>query len=67
MEINEKKCKPFGTGRKAMKLWIITQQIQLKKRNKKTNKQTNLQTLTVSCEKRSYSVRSKKKKKKNLQ
>ena len=46
MEINEEHCKSFGNGRKVMKLWIITQQFQLK-----TKKQNNLLTLTVSCEK----------------
>ena len=48
MGINEEDCKSFGNERKVMKLWIITQQFQLKK---KTNKQNNLLTLTVSCKK----------------
>ena len=48
MGINEEDCKSFGNKRKVMKLWIITQQFQLKK---KTNKQNNLLTLTVSCKK----------------
>ena len=39
MEINQEKCKSFRKGRKAMKLWIITLQFQLKKqRNKYINK-----------------------------
>ena len=37
MEINEENCKYFGNQRKAMKLWIITLQFQLKKQ-KQTNK-----------------------------
>ena len=37
MEINEH-CKSFENGRKVMKLWIITLQLQLKKQNKQTNK-----------------------------
>ena len=47
MEINQENCKPFGNGRKVMKLWIITLQVQLKKKseqNKQTDKQTNKQT-----------------------
>ena len=38
MEINQENCKSFGNERKAMKLWIITIQPQLKKQNKQTNK-----------------------------
>ena len=49
-----------------MRLWVIALQFQFKKQNKQTNKQTNKQsnllTLTVSCEKRSCLIRSKKKK-----
>ena len=48
MGINEEDCNSFGNERKVMKLWIITQQFQLKK---KTNKQNNLLTLTVSYKK----------------
>ena len=51
---------------KITRLSIITLQFQLKKENKQTNKQTSKQsnplTLTVSCEKRSCLIRSKKKK-----
>ena len=54
---------------KITRLSIITLQFQLKKEkqtNKQTNKQANKQsnplTLTVSCEKRSCLIRSKKKK-----
>ena len=47
-----------------MRLWIITLQFQLKKQSKQTSKQSNLLTLTVSCEKRSCLIRSKKKEKK---
>ena len=65
MEISGENCQPFGNGRKEMKLWIITLQIQLKK-ERQTNKQNNLLTLTVSCEKSSCSVRSKNKKTKPL-
>ena len=39
MEINEENYKLFWKGRKVMKLWSITLQIQLRKQNKKTNKQ----------------------------
>ena len=53
--------KPFGKWIKVMKLWVITLQIQLKKQNNQTNKQNNLQTLTVSCQKKSCLIRSKKK------
>ena len=60
--VKEENCKPFGNWRKIMRLWIITLQFQLKKKtNKQTNKQSNLLTLTVSCEKRSCLIRSKKK------
>ena len=47
-----------------MKLWIITLQFQLKKKqtNQPTNKQNNLITLTFSREKRSCLIRRKKKK-----
>ena len=69
MEINQENCKPFGNGRKVMKLWIITLQVQFKKKNeenkqtdKQTNKQNNLLALTVSCQKRSCLIRRKKKK-----
>ena len=41
MDINEGNCKPFGNGRKVIKLWNITLQIQLKKQNKQTKKQIN--------------------------
>ena len=40
MGINEENRKPFGNGRKVMKLWIITLQIKLKKQSTQTNKQT---------------------------
>ena len=63
MEMNEENCKPFRNGKKVMKLWIITLQIQLNKQNK----HNNLLTLTVSCEKRSSLIRSKKKKAKPKQ
>ena len=46
---------------------IITLQFQLKKHNKQINKQNNLLTLTVSCEKRSCLIRSKKKRAKQKQ
>ena len=36
MEINEENCKSFENGRKVMKLWIITLQLQLKEQNKQT-------------------------------
>ena len=36
MEINEENCKPFKNGRKVMKLWIITLQLQLKEPNRQT-------------------------------
>ena len=63
MEINKENYKLFWKERKVTKLWSITLQIQLTKQNKKTNKQkNNLLTLTVSCEKRSCLIRSKKKK-----
>ena len=45
MEIYEENGKPFGNGRKVMKLWIITQHVQLKKQNKQAKKQNNLLTL----------------------
>ena len=51
--------------RKAMKLSIFILQFQVKKQkqtNKQPTKQINLLTLTVSCEKRSCLIRSKKKK-----
>ena len=62
MEINEENCKPFGNRRKVIKMWI-TLKNQLKKQSKQTNKQNNLLTLTVSCEKKSCLIRSKRKKK----
>ena len=63
MEINEENSNPLANGRKVMKLWIITLQFQLKKKqtNQPTNKQNNLITLTVSREKRSCLIRRKKK------
>ena len=64
MEINEENSNPLANGRKVMKLWIITLQFQLKKKqtNQPTNKQNNLITLTFSREKRSCLIRRKKKK-----
>ena len=41
MEISKENCKPFGNGRKVMKLCINTLQIQLKKKKKQTNKHIN--------------------------
>ena len=58
MAIYEENGKPFGNGKKVMKLWIITQQVRLKKQNKQAKKQNNLLTLTVSYEKRSCLIRS---------
>ena len=40
MGINEENCKPFGNGRKVIKLRIITLQIKVKKQSTQTNKQT---------------------------
>ena len=34
MGIDEESCKSFGNRRKVMKLWIVTLQFQLKKKNK---------------------------------
>ena len=39
METNKENCKPFGNGRKVIKLKIITLQFQLKKQTQ-INKQT---------------------------
>ena len=54
-----------------MRLLIITLQFQLKKQSEQTNKQTNNEinplTLTVSFEKRSCFIKSKKKKTKSKQ
>ena len=64
---NEKNFKRFRNGKKVMGFLIITLQFQLKKHNKQINKQNNLLTLTVSCEKRSCLIRSKKKRAKQKQ
>ena len=58
MKINEENCKPFGKGRKVMKLWIVTLKIQLKKINNQTNKQNHLLALTFSSGKKSCLIRS---------
>ena len=36
MVINKENRKPFGNGRRVMKLWSITLQLQLKKQTKQT-------------------------------
>ena len=64
--INEENCQPFGDWRKVVRLLIITLQLHLKKENKQTNKQSSLLTLTFSCQKRSYLIKSKKKRQKNM-
>ena len=67
--INEENCQPFGNWRKAMRLWIITLQLTLNKQSKQTNKQTDKQssllTLTISYEKSSCLIRSKREKKRS--
>ena len=58
IEIKEENYKPFGNWRK-----VLPYNFSSRNKTKQTNKQSDLLTLTVSCEKSSCLIRSKKEKK----